>query len=92
MLLWCTMHVIVHVSVQNGVTALYLACTHGNYEVMKLLVTAFADVNAVTNVSVTAETCESVAFLKVRIHYMYMYMHVYMYMYVHKCTYVHVYV
>jgi ankyrin repeat protein len=27
-------------------TALYLACSHGNYEVMKLLVAEFADVNA----------------------------------------------
>lgn len=32
-------------------TALHLACSHGNYEVMKLLVGAFADVNATTDVS-----------------------------------------
>ena len=32
-------------------TALHLACSHGNYEVMKLLVGAFADVNATTGVS-----------------------------------------
>ena len=32
-------------------TALFLACSHGNYEVMKLLVGAFADVNARARVS-----------------------------------------
>ena len=32
-------------------TALFLACSYGNYEVMKLLVKEFADVNAKANVS-----------------------------------------
>ena len=34
-------------------TALFLACSHGNYEVMKLLVVAFANVNASARVSLT---------------------------------------
>ena len=34
----------------DGVTPLYLATYHGNYEVMKMLVGAFANVNAVTKV------------------------------------------
>ena len=36
---------------QSGCTALHLACSHGNYEVMKLLVGAFADVNSISGVS-----------------------------------------
>ena len=34
----------------DGITPLYLATYHGNYEVMKMLVGAFANVNAVTKV------------------------------------------
>ena len=34
----------------GGVTPLYLTTYYGNYEVMKMLVGAFADVNAVTKV------------------------------------------
>ena len=34
----------------EGITPLYLATYYGNYEVMKMLVAAFADVNAVTKV------------------------------------------
>ena len=34
----------------DGKTPLYLATYHGNYEVMKMLVGAFANVNAVTKV------------------------------------------
>ena len=34
----------------DGVTPLYLTTYYGNYEVMKTLVGAFADVNAVTKV------------------------------------------
>ena len=34
----------------DGVTPLYLSTYYGNYELMKMLVGAFADVNAVTKV------------------------------------------
>ena len=34
----------------DGITPLYLATYYGNYEVMKMLVGAFANVNAVTKV------------------------------------------
>ena len=34
----------------DGITPLFLATYHGNYEVMKMLVGAFANVNAVTKV------------------------------------------
>ena len=34
----------------EGITPLYLATYYGNYEVMKMLVGAFANVNAVTKV------------------------------------------
>lgn len=34
----------------DAVTPLYLATYYGNYEVMKMLVATFADVNAVTKV------------------------------------------
>ena len=36
---------------QNGMTALFLACSHGNYEIMKVLVEELADVNAKATVS-----------------------------------------
>ena len=42
----CTVDVRDH----DGITPLYLATYHGNYEVMKMLVGAFANVNAVTKV------------------------------------------
>ena len=35
---------------RDGVTPLYLTTYYGNYELMKMLVGAFADVNAVTKV------------------------------------------
>ena len=35
---------------REGITPLYLATYYGNYEVMKMLVVACADVNAVTKV------------------------------------------
>ena len=34
----------------EGITPLYLATYYGNYEIMKMLIAAFADVNAVTKV------------------------------------------
>ena len=41
---------------RDGITPLYLATYHGNYEVMKMLVGAFANVNAVTKV-ISFELC-----------------------------------
>ena len=38
----------------DGITPLFLATYHGNYEVMKMLVGAFANVNAVTKVILTS--------------------------------------
>ena len=45
----------------DGVTPLYLATYYGNYEVMKMLVAAFADVNAVTKVIFTCQMSFSVS-------------------------------
>ena len=39
----------------EGITPLYLTTYYGNYEVMKMLVVAFADVNAVTKVIIISE-------------------------------------
>ena len=69
------------VFVQDGRTALHLAASYGNYEVVKILVSAFADVNNTSKVriiplmlQVTERERESVGIqLRPRIHPMLLY-------------------